>query len=117
MVSRRAPSDAKRLVVRRVGAFTKNSDGANVSHAASSSGRRENCVDAVLREGAIVVVGSWPCARRRRRRIFGGQQAVHVQVVERRQQLAVGQVAGAAEDDDGDRRDFTMVRLTAWPPN
>src|SRR6185503_7833210 len=66
--------------------------------------------DALFREVAVGVVGHLLAAdaddREARR-----QQAVDMQVVERRQQLAMCQVSVAAEDDDG--HDF----LTAWPPN
>ena len=83
-----------------------NSDGAKVAQAASSSGRRENCVVPSLAKArySSSVIGFSPDADDGEAR---RQQAVDVQVVERGQQLAVRQIAGAAEDDDGDGLDFT----------
>src|SRR3982751_4647853 len=86
---------------------------------AGGEGLPRLCVDrpprellhAVSRKGAVLVVGRRLAAdsddsdARR-------QQAVDVQVVERRQQLAMRKVARAAEDDD---RHFAF--FTAWPPN
>jgi len=46
-----------------------------------------------------------------------GKEMVDVQVIERRQQLAVRQVAAAAEDDDRHARCQLHAFLTAWPPN
>ncbi len=110
MMSSRAPSGA-RPCSPSISAATKNSASANAAQAFSSIGRRENWVmpslansryaSSVIAERPTPTIGG-----------LGGQQAVDVQVVERGQQLAVRQVAAAAEDDD--RHD---AFFTAWPPN
>ena len=111
MTSRRAPSGA------RLGSPSIDAvDGitappANCCHACSSIGAARESRDAVLRELAIGIVAHRLTADADDGDVVG-KQAVDVQVVERRQQLAVREIAPAAEDDDR-HDDF----FTAWPPN
>ena len=99
-----------------IDALTKNKDRpANAGQAASSTGRRENSAMPSFAKSryASSVIGRPADADDRRAR---RQQTVEMQVVERRQQLAMREVAGAAEDHERDRFGRNGPRGTGGQP-